>query len=160
MATAGPGRPKGDGGKRAKIPEDKWETIYELYSSGVAVTAIHRTITDEWKIDVGQKAVYSIINTLRLEKRIHLNEIMNADTDSVIDRYKWLLSQLEITAIETRANDKDLFLKVADRLIHMYEYQLNFQRLMPSNQETNDNGKAEILAELANNLTRDEDEKV
>jgi hypothetical protein len=140
----------GQSGTKRKIPEQHWPEIYQLYASGVSVPTIHVKIKDEWKVDVGERAVYQLIQELRIQKQKHLNEMMDADTDDDIKRLKWLQNQLEEVAVETRITDKLLFLKVADRLIRVYELKMTLRASDVGHKLTpTDNGRDELLKELA-----------
>lgn len=149
----------GQNGTRRKIPENKWKEIYKLYASGITVADIHRKIRDEWKIDVGERAVYMLIQELRMQKQKHLNEMLDADSDDDLKRLKWLQNQLEEVAVESRIDDKLLFLKCADRLLKVYELKLTLRASdtgHKGNQQT-DHGRDELLKELAAKLMEKND---
>jgi hypothetical protein len=144
----------GQNGTRRKIPEDKWVEIYQLYASGITVADIHRKVRDEWKIDVGERSVYTLIQELRIEKQKHLNEMLDSDTDDDLGRLKWLQTQIEEVAVEVRQSDKLLFLKCADRLLKVYELKLTL-RAADTGHKLNvstDHGRDELLKELAAKL--------
>jgi hypothetical protein len=143
----------GQTGTKHKIPEQHWTEIYQLYASGISVPKIHDKVRHEWKIDVSIKTVYSLVNELRDEKRKLLNEILAADTDDDLGRLKWLQTELEQVAVEVRQDDKPLFLKVADRLLKVYELKLNLRaHQAPTYNAQTDNGRAELIKELASHI--------
>lgn len=143
----------GQTGTKHKIPEQHWAEIYQLYASGVSVPKIHDKVKNDWQIDVSLKTLYSLVNELRDEKRKRLNEILAADTDDDLGRLKWLQTELEQVAIEVRQDDKLLFLKCADRLLKVYELKLNLRaHQSPTYNAKPDNGRDELLRELAGKL--------
>lgn len=151
--TAGPGRPKGDGGNRRKIPMDKWKEIADLYTSGLGPSAIHKIVNEEWKIQVGVRAVCSLIEELRMMKEDALAEVLKNEQLSVLERYMKLQHQIEEVAAETKITDKELFLKAADRLIRMYEFQMTMQQKpQPLSHVANDHGREQLLNELSAKL--------
>jgi hypothetical protein len=81
--------------------------------------------------------------------------MLDADTDDDLKRLKWLQNQLEEVAVESRINDKLLFLKCADRLLKVYELKMTL-RASDTGHKANtstDHGRDELLKELAAKLT-------
>jgi hypothetical protein len=143
-----------DSGRKAKIPEQYHEEIYKLYAAGVQMPDIHKKIREEWVIDCSIKTVYTLVSHLRGIKLTYLSELMGADSNNTMARYKWLQQQLEEIAIACKG-DLNIFLKVSDRLCHMYEFQLTFNQNTHQKQidlsNVTDHGKDELLKELRSN---------
>lgn len=137
-------------GTRHKIPEALWEEVYQNYAGGMSVPQVRKLLSDKHQVVVSDNAIYGIIRIMRSEKQKHLNEILDADTDNDMGRLKWLQTQLEEVAVESRLSDKPFFLKVADRLIKVYELKLTLRAVneMPKLNLTDDNGRAKLLEEL------------
>lgn len=141
----------GDNGRGHKIPEEKWQEVYQLYASGTPVAAIRKKINEEWNIDVTERPIYTIIKVVREEKQRHLNDLLNAQANDDVGRLNWLQNRLEELAVESSFNDKPFFLKVADRLIKIHQLKLLVRaQNVPSifNQNIDDNGRAKLIEEL------------
>lgn len=134
-----------------KIPEDKFAEIYALYASGMAMSDIYKKVKDDWQIDVSERALYALVKQLREVKQAQLSELIGADAADALGKYRWLQGMLEEMAISNRAKS-DLFLKIADRLTHMYEFQMSFTQSLPGVKSTSDNGREELIKELASHL--------
>ena len=133
---------------RFKIPLDKWEEVYLLYSRGVGVYQIMDKLEKDYGIKAGHQSVYRVINTLKDEKKKHLIEIIDADTDDDFGRLKWLQGELEQVAIEVKQTDKRLFIQVADRLISIYTLKLTLRAKQAPVNIMQDHGREELLKEL------------
>lgn len=139
-----------DNGRGHKIPEDRWQEVYQLYASGTPVSAIRKKINEEWHIDITERPIYTIIKTVREEKQHHLNELLNAQANDDVGRLNWLQQRLEELAVESSFADKPFFLKVADRLIRIHQLKLlvRAQNLPANYNVIDDNGRAKLLEEL------------
>ena len=140
------------GGSKHKIPEDKWTEIYSMYQSGSTAEEIHRKVINEWHIDVSLRSLYTLIKQLRAVKTDHLSQLIGTDTADALGRYRWLQEQLEEMALASKG-DKDIFLKIADRLKSMYEFQMTFTQTLPTNKTNTNNGRDELIKELTSKLT-------
>jgi hypothetical protein len=139
--------------KRHKIPPDLWEYVYDLHSRGISVATIHDRLIEDHKLDIGHKSIYNLVHDMKVIKRDHLTSVIDGHTDSVIEKYNWLQGELEDVCRDTKHTDNDMFIKVADRLIGMYEFQLTLQKdlsVLKGNKEEVDvdNGREELLKEL------------
>jgi NADH:ubiquinone oxidoreductase subunit C len=139
------------GGPKHKIPEDRWAEVYTMYQTGADVETIYKKVTEEWKIEVSERSLYTLIKQLRTVKAAQLTDLIGADTADALGRYRWLQEQLEEMAIHSKSN-KEMFLKIADRLTHMYEFQMSFTQTLPNKNAKTDNGRDELLKELSAHL--------
>lgn len=144
--------------KAKPIPFDLWEDIYRLYASGFNVSKIHKYATNIWKLDVSIHAIYTLIRQMRIVKAEKLKKLLDEDNVKEMDRVLWLQDELEEMATEQRFNDPAMFLKIADRLIKIYELKLGlYQRR--DNSLPADNGREALLKELAGYLNKETTEK-
>lgn len=152
-------------GRKKLIPELYYEEIYDLFASGVPISTIHIQITTKYNFSCGQKAFYTLIDELKIEKRKHLKEVIDADTDDTIGRLRWLENQLMEIAVESRISDKSSFFKASDRLIKIFELRLSINDNKSNQVNGADYGKEvfqkEIkqLIESAKSVTKDDKNK-
>lgn len=133
-----------------KIPEKYWQEMYQLYASGTSVPNIHKKVTEEWKIDVSERTVYTCVKIMRDEKRKQINELLQSEANDDVGRLNWLQNQLEEIAVECRFSDKAMFMKAADRLIRIHQLKIVVRSSnVPMNVNViDDNGRAKLLEEL------------
>lgn len=132
---------------------DRWKEVANLYSSGLGPAGIHKIINEDWKIEVSIRTVCKLVEELRLMKEESLAKILKNEQMSVLERYVTLQKQIEKVAAECMSVDNELFLKAADRLIRMYEFQMTMQQKPQVSHQTDDHGRQQLLNELASKLS-------
>jgi hypothetical protein len=132
------------------IPIDKHQEIYNLYCVGISPPDIIAHLAAQ-NIQCSEKAIYRLIQTFRKEKTARINEIISKDAKNELDRLNWLQEELEGLAMDNRYADQPFFLKVADRLLKLYELKLNLSHSSMIGAKitvTHDHGREELLKEL------------
>jgi len=98
---------------------ERWNEIYDLYLEGFNPTEIKEKLSLLASVANIRTRIYSY----RKAKREHLLEIMDANSEDIQGKYKWLQQELEKAFYEYR-KDITIVLKIARELRSMYEFQM------------------------------------
>lgn len=143
------GQRKGNGGILRKIPEKYWLEMYQMFAGGMPIKTIHEEyVMKKWKIECSLSTVGDLIGALRIAKSERLNAIIDQYSAGDLGRLDWLKNELEGMAIELRFENKELFLKCADRLIKIYELKLTLHNRMAGLDPNADIGKDMLTGSL------------
>lgn len=112
------------------IPEKYHAEIYDMYSSGMLITDIVAQMKKRHSVELRSSSINLILGRLKEEKKKILRSLLEVDLTDVVGKYRWLQTELEHLAIANRKNEA-FFLKIADRLARMYEFQMSQSQEKP-----------------------------